>query len=126
MLQVPQVRKIFAFYGRKLTTKDRTKLCPRSRCDGGLLPQIKPNKSQIDRIHLLTNFIEVFKAIQEMKIGQLRVRFVVDILNLFKCFSFIDFRHFSKVLNVVVHSRSIAKLCIKFDLELDLLYCFPN
>lgn len=42
-----QVRKIFAFYGRKLAPHDRTKLCPRSRCDGRSFASNKDKKISV-------------------------------------------------------------------------------
>lgn len=74
----------------------------------------KAKELQLDQILILKDSLEVFSAIKGNEDWVIR-SFVMKILDLSKCFVSLEFRHFSRVLNVAIHF--MAKFCLKFGLE---------
>lgn len=69
----------------------------------------KAKEFQLCQILFLTNFYKVFGVIKGNEDWVIK-SFLINIVNFIKCFAFIEFKHFFRVLNVAVHS--MAKSCI--------------
>lgn len=80
-----------------------------------MLPVRKPKHDkefQLNQILFLTDSLQVFDATEGNE-DLINRSFVMDCFYLSKCFAFIEFRHFSRVLNVAKHSMD--KFCIIFS-----------